>query len=116
MILPGTNKFDVWLTEDGQAAICESEDNTEDGYILNCGKKAGGLCWEWDICSAQVDLFGDIGYEEDLEELAEADSWLSWYGGWGSFAMGSDPLKDSIVYPDYTSDTDAIITECEECD
>jgi len=97
--------------------------------VRNCGKKVGGQCWEWDICPHQAEeAFDLIDYDDGLtfEEQAEEDSWLQWYGGWGSFGMGIDALQDELDFPDWNgpetdsgrreSATEGVVGECDECD
>ena len=81
----------------------------------------GAECWEWNICPTSDTTFDLVDYDDGLttEEQAEEDSWLQWYGGWGSFGMGIDLLEDTVTYPDHVSETGTLSNnglECEECD
>lgn len=123
--------WDVWLTEDGVASVCEADPDTaipdigdlSNGgnalLVQNCGKTIGARCWEWNICPTSDTTFDLVDYDDGLttEEQAEEDSWLQWYGGWGSFGMGIDPLEDKNMVPGYVPVTKGGTGfECEECD
>jgi hypothetical protein len=52
--------FDVWLTADGQANICEnkwSRAGAAEGDLLDweCGDRPDAICWEWNICGDSDD-------------------------------------------------------------
>ena len=69
------------------------------GYTNNCGANIDAHCWTWDICPTVLDEFDLVDdYEIDIEAEIEADSWLSWYGGWGSFGMGTDGPENETSF------------------
>ena len=94
-----TWKWDVWLTEEGEASICLGDD-VQDAYT-ECGRVATGLCFDWDVCPGARDDFSLIDYEanEDTLEWLEGFSAASWFAPWTNLGGGAVPSENTLDYP-----------------
>ena len=88
--------FDVWLSADGKANICENKWSQRFATVLDieCGDRPDAICWEWDIC-------GNDDPHKSSDEQEADDAFLDWFGGWGN--MGS-----TMAAPSYEDDLDVL--------
>jgi hypothetical protein len=96
--------FDVWLSTDGIANICESVASGDpdqpgvsappyDIYHIPCGQRRNASCWEFDICP-------DTSYgwiDDSSDDLIDDDTYMDWYG-WGVSSGTTTPSYEWEVF------------------